>query len=146
MSGDLTVEGGGEERKLKGGEQISTTPSLAGVPVRDDVAWSRSSGDLEELLSQISSLRADLNARVAMPGERYMPDPPATPAPGAGPVLPRWREPAVWDVFEPDGRYLGRVAKPTNIAMLRMSRNRVWGTLADDDGVQLVKRFRIDWR
>ena len=83
---------------------------------------------------------------VSMPGERYMPDPPANPASGAGPVLPRWREPAVWDVFEPDGRYLGRVSKPANVTILRMSRDRVWGTLADDDGVQLVKRFRIDWR
>ena len=83
---------------------------------------------------------------VSMPGERYMPEPPATPPPGGGPVLPRWREPAVWDVFEPDGRYLGRVSKPANITILRMSRDRVWGTLADEDGVQLVKRFRIDWR
>ncbi len=83
---------------------------------------------------------------VSMPGQRDMPDPPASPAPGSGPVLPRWREPAVWDVFEPDGRYIGRVSKPTNVTILRMSRDRVWGTLADEDGVQLVKRFRIDWR
>jgi hypothetical protein len=83
---------------------------------------------------------------VSMPGERYMPDAPTNPQPGSGPVLPRWREPSVFDVFEPDGRYLGRVSQPSTIRILRMSRDRVWGTLADDDGVQTVRRFRIDWR
>lgn len=71
VSGVVTVDVAGEERQLQGGEQVSTTPSLAGVPVRDDVAWSRNSEDLEALLSQISGLRADLNARVSMPDARY---------------------------------------------------------------------------
>jgi hypothetical protein len=83
---------------------------------------------------------------VSMPGERYTPDPPANPQPGSGPVPPRWREPSVYDVFEPDGRYLGRVPHPNNIRILRMTRDRAWGTLADEDGVQTVRRFRIDWR
>jgi hypothetical protein len=83
---------------------------------------------------------------LSMPGERYMPDPPASGAPGAGPLLPKWREPAVYDVFDPDGRYLGRVTRPTNVTIMRMTRDRVWASVSDDDDVEVVQRFRIDWR
>ncbi len=83
---------------------------------------------------------------LSMPGERYMPDEPAIRPPNAGPVLPRWREPAVYDVFEPGGRYLGRVTRPDNVTMMRMTKDRVWGSVSDDDDVEVVTRFRIEWR
>jgi hypothetical protein len=84
--------------------------------------------------------------QLSMPGVRSMPDPPAPGEPVAGPLLPRWREPGIYDVFEPSGRYLGRITRPTNVSLTRLSRDHVWGTLADDDDVVVVKRFRIDWR
>jgi hypothetical protein len=83
---------------------------------------------------------------LSMPGERYVPEPRATPSPMPQPTVPRWREPRVHDVFEPDGRYLGRVTIPNDVTLIRMTRGRVWGTFADEDDVVVVKRFRIDWK
>ena len=84
--------------------------------------------------------------QLSMPGERYMPELRAAGTPNPGPRLPRWREPRVHDVFEPDGRYLGRVTIPNNVTLFRVTRDRVWGTFADEDDVVVVKRFRIDWK
>ena len=115
-----------------------------------DPSWRYSGPDIPHVKPPYKDLRigedGTIWVHVSMPGERYMPDPPPAGAPVVGPVLPRWREPAAYDVFEPDGQYVGRVSRAANVTMLRMTRDRVWGTLRDDDGVEVVKRFRIIWR
>jgi len=59
----------------------------------------------------------------------------------------RWREPIAFDVFQPDGTYLGRVETeagfrryPTPI----LGETHVWGVREDDLGVQQVVRYRIE--
>jgi hypothetical protein len=92
--------------------------------------------------------------RLSMPGERHVPEPSARSGAGRGGVRsgtsrspePEWREPVVYDVFEPEGRYLGRVAVPSKVTLHRVGRERVWAAVADEDGVQVVKRFRMSWR
>lgn len=84
-------------------------------------------------------------ARLYQPGER-VPDDELEPGADDGPPVPRFREPIRFDVFEKDGRYLGRVEAP--VAFSTSPRpifrgNNVWGTERDALGVQYVVRYRI---
>ena len=57
---------------------------------------------------------------VSMPSERY--DPPPRRRPPGEPVRPvvRWREPAVFDVYEPEGDYVGRLRFPYDLSPLTL--------------------------
>jgi hypothetical protein len=55
----------------------------------------------------------------------------------------RWKEPLAFDVFEPDGQYLGRVHAPTGLGQLVFDGDLVWGVSRDDLGVQRIVRFRV---
>ena len=63
--------------------------------------------------------------------------------PSSMPVI--WREPLRFDVFEPDGTYLGAVAPPVGVSLSNavFDGNYVWGVTEDDLGVARVVRFRI---
>lgn len=82
---------------------------------------------------------------------------PAEPIPedeiGADEDLPgerppeRWREPLVFDVFEPDGRYLGRVEAPEGMDLSPgpvIRGDRVWAVARDALGVDYVVRYRLE--
>ena len=115
-----------------------------------DPGWRYFGPDIPRVKPPYKDLRVGEDGTIwiqlSMPGERYMPDPPAPGSPMMGPVLPQWREPTVYDVFEPGGRYLGRLARPANVSLFRMARDRAWGTVRDDDDLAVVRRFRIVWR
>lgn len=49
-----------------------------------------------------------------------------------------------WDVFDPDGRFLGVVTMPTRFAPLLFAGNDVYGVWRDDLDVQHVLRVRIE--
>jgi hypothetical protein len=58
----------------------------------------------------------------------------------------RWREPVAFDVFEPDGTYLGLVRAPDGFALDPtpvFGPDRVWAVVRDAYDVQYVTRFRI---
>lgn len=58
----------------------------------------------------------------------------------------RWREPLVYDVFESDGTYLGRVHGPDGVRRYPapvIDRDHVWAITTDDLNVQYLTRFRI---
>ena len=58
-----------------------------------------------------------------------------------------WVEPTRYDVFEPDGTYLGTVASPDDFYPdLRpvFDGNHVWAVTRDDLGVERVVRYRIE--
>jgi hypothetical protein len=62
--------------------------------------------------------------------------------------LPRrtWVEPIVFDVFEPDGRYLGPVRAPTGFSFWPtpvFRGDKVWAVVRDDMDVPYIVRFRI---
>src|SRR5690606_32615767 len=55
-----------------------------------------------------------------------------------------WSEPVVFDVFEPDGRYLGEVAAPDGFVTSPepvIRGDTVWAIAEDADGVRYVKRY-----
>jgi hypothetical protein len=66
--------------------------------------------------------------------------------PDGYPPPPRFREPVVFDVFEIDGRYLGRVSTPPRFGTEPnpvFRGDHVWSTERDELGVQFVVRYRI---
>ena len=65
--------------------------------------------------------------------------------PSSRPVI--WREPLRYDVFEPDGTYLGVVVPPdefTPYVNPVFDGDHVWAVTRDELGVQRVVRFRIE--
>ncbi len=75
---------------------------------------------------------------LSQPGEK---DPAVTDSTQAG-----WTEPVVFDVFEPDGRYLGMVAAPDGFLTYPAPVFRgdtVWAAVEDADGVRYVRRFEV---
>lgn len=58
----------------------------------------------------------------------------------------RWVEPYVYDILEPDGRYVGQLRMPAGISPLAARGDYIWARLRDVNGVPILKRFRIVWR
>jgi hypothetical protein len=54
-----------------------------------------------------------------------------------------WVEPRVYDVFEPDGRYLGEVRLPERASFLQASGDRVWSMQASPEGIPQLVRYRV---
>jgi ferric-dicitrate binding protein FerR (iron transport regulator) len=69
IEGEVHMDHAGSERVLKAGEQATTNASIAKVPVKDEVSWSRKSAHYAETLAALSSLNKELG-QVALPGVR----------------------------------------------------------------------------
>jgi hypothetical protein len=54
--------------------------------------------------------------------------------------------PALYDVYEPNGAYIGQVQVPPRVFSMVRRGDYVWAIELDDDDVQKVSRFRINWR
>ena len=62
---------------------------------------------------------------------------------GPPPPPPR---PALYDIFEPDGQYLGQVQVPAKVSSVVRRGDQVWAIAFDDDDVPRIKRYRIAWK
>jgi hypothetical protein len=77
--------------------------------------------------------------------------PPATGrAGGAASIGPSGDEvfvarPTLYDVFEPDGTFIGAVQAPPMATLMAMRGDHAWGTFRGADDVEFVRRFRIIW-
>jgi hypothetical protein len=56
---------------------------------------------------------------------------------------PKWRQPLVYDVFEPDGRYLGRIKAPAKTNFRAMRGDHVWAVARDSLDVEQIVRYRV---
>ncbi|MGH7471006.1 MAG: 6-bladed beta-propeller [Longimicrobiales bacterium] len=54
--------------------------------------------------------------------------------------------PALYDVFESSGTYLGQVQVPARVSTMVRRGDYVWGVAFDENDVASVKRYRIVWR
>jgi hypothetical protein len=54
--------------------------------------------------------------------------------------------PALYDVFEPDGRYLGQVQVPARVSSVARRGDQVWAIEVDENDVPRIKRYRIAWK
>ncbi len=83
--------------------------------------------------------------RVYTPGEAIPAEdlPPIPPGPNP-PARLTTREPSLYDVFDANGRLLGRVSPPPRTRLVRMDGNTVWGVQTDSLDVPYAVRFRIE--
>ena len=55
-------------------------------------------------------------------------------------------KPALYDVFEPDGRYHGQVQVPPRVSSVVRRGDHVWAVAFDAEDVPRIKRYRIAWK
>jgi hypothetical protein len=70
IEGEVNLNHAGKDRVLRPGEQVTTSPSISTIPVKDEVAWSRNASRYAAVLSGWANLKTELNA-VPKPGVRY---------------------------------------------------------------------------
>jgi hypothetical protein len=73
--------------------------------------------------------------------EDYEPELPREPSPDVAPTVRFRSEERRWDVFEPDGRYLGRVKAPREFTAYAMRGDTVWGVLRDENDVPAIVKM-----
>ncbi|HEU4631457.1 MAG TPA: 6-bladed beta-propeller [Gemmatimonadaceae bacterium] len=108
-----------------------TKPFFTGITVdADGRLWVRRSEPGERIPeAELAELREEAARR---------PIRPPLPPPRA------WREPVAYDVFAPDGEFLGHLPVPPRTSLLYMSGSTVWATVRDSLDVPTVTRFRVE--
>ena len=114
--------------------------------------WSWGAVDIPRTKPVFSQIFIGSDGRIWVSlGDSPTAPPPTRPAPQPG--APRERVPPgarrraqLYDVFEPDGRYLGQVETPSQTVVRIRRGDFVWATSYDADDVAFVKRYRIAWR
>lgn len=70
--------------------------------------------------------------------------------PGGDPTGPpgvsrAWREPTLYDVFESDGTYVGRVRLPDGVRLVGHGNGVVWGVIGVGLDEQTLIRYRLEF-
>jgi hypothetical protein len=99
--------------------------------------------DRKAPLSGISIARdGRIWARVPAPSER-IPEAEMTPSRDPKAPVSHFRTPLAYEVFSPDGRFLGRVEFPRRSRFIEADGNLVWALGRDENDLPAVLRFRI---
>jgi hypothetical protein len=69
IEGEVSLNHAGSERVLRPGEQVTTSPAIATIPIKDEVAWSKKANQYASMLEGLATLKHELG-RVAQPGVR----------------------------------------------------------------------------
>jgi hypothetical protein len=114
--------------------------------VKADFRWN--APEIPREKPPVSDIAVGLEGRIwvqlSVESEGYEPDPPVeTREPSPPPVAFRAREKR-WEVFEPDGRYLGRVVAPRQVSVFVRRGNQVWGVVRDETDLPVIVRMRIE--
>jgi hypothetical protein len=112
-----------------------------------DAAWRWNSPDIPRVKAPYKSLWVDEEGRTWVHLSTEAREEPSVEKRSAGDFAwARWQEPSLYDVFEPTGRYLGRIQGPGTAAILRSARgDQVWVMEAGEDGITLVRRYTMVW-
>jgi hypothetical protein len=57
----------------------------------------------------------------------------------------QWVEATVYDVFDQNGRFRGRVHIPEAFTMGYLKGDELWGVWRDDYGVESIRHYRVQW-
>ncbi len=149
----------GREREpvsLKADERQNHEERVVAMMRRVDPGWDWNGPPIPDTKPAFESLFVDLDGRiwvrVHVEAEEIPEDEREEPSAGSGRgptsnvMIPaaRWREPPVYDVFEPDGRFLGTLALPVRARLMQARGDQVWAIDRDELGVEFVVRYRIE--
>jgi hypothetical protein len=130
---------GDEEREI---EKASITHNLR----QTDPSWSWRGPSLPTTKAPMSGLFVARDGRiwvrVAAPSVEIPVAELAPPRDSLAPVVKHYT-PIVYEVFEPGGRFLGRVAFPRRARLAEAAGDQVWAIVPDADGMPAVTRFRV---
>jgi ferric-dicitrate binding protein FerR (iron transport regulator) len=70
VEGEVRVQQASRDSVLHPGDQVATHVSMAAVPVRREIAWSKNAAQYDALLTQLTQLGREIDASVARPGLR----------------------------------------------------------------------------
>jgi hypothetical protein len=71
VEGEVHVNHAGGERVLHPGDQTTSQASLNLVPIKDEISWSRQSEQYVKLLSELASLRREVEQKATAPEVRF---------------------------------------------------------------------------
>ncbi|HVR99519.1 MAG TPA: FecR domain-containing protein [Thermoanaerobaculia bacterium] len=71
IEGEVRVKQSSRDDILHPGNQVTTHVSVAAVPIRREIAWSKNSARYEQLLAELTALGRDIDSQVERPGLRY---------------------------------------------------------------------------
>ncbi|HEX7771472.1 MAG TPA: FecR domain-containing protein, partial [Pyrinomonadaceae bacterium] len=69
IEGEVKLNYASSERVLRPGDQATTSPAIAMIPVKDEVSWSRNAERYAAVLNGLASLKNELN-KIQQPGVR----------------------------------------------------------------------------
>ncbi len=112
-----------------------------------DPSWAWNGPALPESKAPLLGITVTRDGRiwtqVATPSVRIPDDEIPSPRDPKAPVT-RYRTPTVFEVFEPSGRFLGRVDCRCRITLVDAEGDRVWAIVRGESDLPAVVRFRID--
>jgi hypothetical protein len=71
VEGEVEVNHAGKKEKLLPGDQTTTSRNLDKTSIQQNVAWSRNAAKYANLVSELASLKRDINQIIGRPGVRY---------------------------------------------------------------------------
>jgi hypothetical protein len=109
--------------------------------------WTWPSTPIPSVKPAFQSIAGGLDGRIwvglSVESEKFTPDPAATSNPNALPTIPYRSASRKWDVFEPDGRYIGTVTAPRTIDIRAMRGDFAWGSSYDEDDVPTLVKLKV---
>lgn len=112
-----------------------------------DPAWTWNGPDLPRTKAPLLWLQVTRDGRiwtrVAVPSERIPDNEVATPRNEDRPVS-HYRNPAVFEVFAPDGRFLGRIDCQCRLSLVQADGDTVWGIVRDENDLPAIVRFQVE--
>ena len=71
IEGEVQVDHANRKDVLRPGDQVTTSPNLAAVPIQEEISWSRDAARYMKLVGDLSVLRKEINQKVPHPGVRH---------------------------------------------------------------------------
>ncbi|HKS07665.1 MAG TPA: 6-bladed beta-propeller [Gemmatimonadaceae bacterium] len=108
--------------------------------------WKWSGPDIPDTKPAYGSFLIGAEGRIwvqlSVESEKYTPDAPATAQPNPLPVVPYRSRELRWDIYEPDGKFVGRVAVARGFTPYAARGDAIWGVTRDADDVPTVVKLR----
>lgn len=108
--------------------------------------WTWTGPEVPSAKPPYAGLTVGLDGRIwvalSVASEAFEPDPPSATQNNPPPLVKFRAKEKRWDVFEPDGRYVGRVVAPRLFTAYAMRGDEMWGVLRDEDDVPAVVKMR----